>query len=306
MRVKAPSSSANLGSGYDVLAVAHDAFYDTVELQATPSTEAKVEIVAEGTPSDPQKNSASYAVMRMLDEMNLKYRVRIKLIKGVPPGLGLGSSGASAAAAVVALNEALKLGLSPDDLVRFSSYGEEAAAGSAHPDNVAASVVGGFVAVVSQNPLKVVRIPHNYDFSLMLFIPEVTITEKTKKARELVPKEIATSKYVSNLRFVTALLLGLQKGDRDLLRLGLNDEIVEKSREPMFPYYPKLKEVALKYNAIGACVSGAGPSVLVFVDERTDVESLKREGSSVCEAYGLRCKIKMSKVSEGARVEGSD
>jgi len=72
----------------------------------------------------------------------------------------------------------------------------------------------------------------------------------------------------------------------------LNDEIVEKSREPMFPYYPKLKEVALKYNAIGACVSGAGPSVLVFVDERTDVESLKREGSSVCEAYGYRARIR--------------
>ncbi|MGC9105796.1 MAG: homoserine kinase [Thermoprotei archaeon] len=306
MRVISPSSSANLGSGYDVLAVAHDAFFDVLEIEARPSTEIDVAIESEGVPLDARKNSASYAVLRMLEELNIKQKVKIRLWKGVPAGLGLGSSGASAAGAVVGVNEALKLNLSKDELVKFASYGEEAAAGSAHPDNVAASVVGGFVAVVSQSPLKVVSIPHNVDVEFVLFIPEVRIEQKTMKARELVPKEIPTKKYVENLRFATALIVGLQKGDRDLIRLGLNDEIVEKAREPLFPYYPRLKEMALKHNAVGACVSGAGPSVLVFVDDKTDKDGLIKDGLNVCEAFGIRCKVKLARATHGARVEGSD
>ena len=306
MRVLSPSSSANLGAGYDVLAVAHDAFFDVIEIEVEPHSEIDVKVSSSASPEVVEKNSASYAVLRMLQELGIKAKVRIRVEKGVPAGLGLGSSGASAAGAVVGVNHALKLGLSLDELVRFAAYGEEAAAGSAHPDNVAASVYGGFVAVISNNPVKVVRIPHNFDLEFLLFIPEVRIEEKTKKARELVPKTESIGKMVSNMRFVTSLILGLVKGDRDLIRLGLNDDIVEKARLPLFPFYPDLKKKALEHNAIGACVSGAGPSVLVFLDERTDKDGVVKDGLAVCQAYGIGCKVKFARVTNGARVEGRD
>ncbi len=306
MRVLSPSSSANLGSGYDVLAVAHDAFFDVVEVEATSSSDLEVTIVSELSPQVVEKNSASYAVLRMLKELGVKARVKLKVVKGVPAGLGLGSSGASAAGAVFGVNEALRLGLSMDELVRFASYGEEAAAGAPHPDNVAASVYGGFVAVVSHDPIKVVRVPVNYELEFALFIPELNIEGKTKKARELVPKVETLSKMVANLRFVSSLLIGLMKGDRELIRLGLNDEIVERARLPLFPFYPDLKRKAIEHNAIGACVSGAGPTVVVFIDEKTDKDGLVKDGLRVCEAYGIRCKVKFARVSNGVRVEGSD
>lgn len=300
---KAYSSSANLGAGFDILAMAHDAFHDVVEISSQPSSSLQVQVEANGVPKEPERNSASFALMKMLEEFDIKAKVKVKVNKGVPPGLGMGSSGASAAAAVVGGNELFNLGLSKDDLVRFSMQGEIASSGSPHPDNVAASVVGGVVAVISGEPVRVSEIPINLDFSLILFIPKVTIEAKTKKAREMVPKQIELQKLVKNSRYLSSLILGFIKGDRDLVRLGLNDDIVERSRESLFPYYWKLKEEVIKYNAIGACVSGAGPTIAVFVDEKSERDEIIKRGLKICESYGYECNFKDAKVARGAWVE---
>ena len=304
--VNAYSSSANLGAGYDILAIAHDAFYDTVELSYEPASTLEIQVEANGVPTQPEKNSAGFALMKLLEEFNIRAKVRLRVNKGIPPGLGMGSSGASAAAAVVGANYIFSLGLSLDELVRFAMQGEIASSGSPHPDNVAASIIGGVVAVVSNNPVRVAQIPVNLPFELLLFIPKVSIEAKTKKARELVPKSVEIEKHVVNSRYLSSLLIGLMKGDRELVRLGLNDDIVEKAREPLFPYYWKLKEEALKYNAIGACVSGAGPTVAVFVDEKSKVDEIIKSGLKICEAYGYECSFKKAKLARGAWIERWD
>ncbi|BCU69004.1 homoserine kinase [Stygiolobus caldivivus] len=301
---KAFSSSANLGAGFDILAMAHDAFYDSVEITSQPSSSLQVYVEGEGVPNIPEQNSASFALIKLLEEFNIKAKLKVKVNKGIPPGLGMGSSGASSSAAVVAANELFKLELSNDDLVKFSMLGEIAASGSPHPDNVAASVVGGVVAVVSSEPVRVVQIPVNLPFSLILFIPKVNIEAKTKKAREMVPKHVELQKLVKNSRYLSSLLIGLIKGDRELVRTGLNDDIVEKAREPLFPYYSKLKEVALNHNAIGACVSGAGPTIAVFVDEKSDKAQIIKDGLKICESYGYECSVKEAKIARGAWIEG--
>jgi homoserine kinase len=303
---KAYSSSANLGAGFDILALAHNAFLDSVKVSAENSSSLQIMVKGEGIPNEVEKNSASYAVLKLLSEYNIKAKIKMEVIKGIPPGLGMGSSGASAVAAIVATNEIFKLNLSKDEIVKYSMLGEIASSGSAHPDNVAASTYGGVVAVTSTNPVRVSQIPVNLDFEILLFIPLVKLQDKTKKAREMLPKEVTLGKSVNNSRYLTSFILGLIKGDRELVRIGLNDEIVEKAREPLFPYYPKIKEVSLSLNAVGACVSGAGPTIAVFIDDKSNKKEIINEGLKICSSYGYECIIKEAKLAGGAWVEGWD
>jgi len=297
----ASSSSANLGSGFDILSLAHDAFFDEVEACIA---DGGVKVITEGNsdiPNDPTKNSAGFAVMSLLKDHGIKDGVVLKVRKGIPAGLGLGSSGASAAAAVAAVNSLFSLSLSKDSLVKYSMMGEGAVAGSPHPDNVAASIFGGFVAVVGERTLNL-NVEYK-DLRFLLFIPNQVSKDKTKKARELVPKTVEMSNYVKNMKYGFSLVLGLERGDRDLIRNGLNDEIVEKARLPMFPYYPKLKEISISRNAIGACVSGAGPSVIVFVDGDSDVKSIEAEGVKLMESMGYQSQVKEAKIGGEVKVE---
>nr|WP_256202501.1 homoserine kinase [Sulfuracidifex tepidarius] len=228
------SSSANLGSGFDILSVAHDAFFDEVEA-CISSDGIRVSVVGNEVmiPEDPLRNSAGFSVISLLKDYGIKDGVTLKIKKGVPAGLGLGSSGASAAAAVASVNSLFSLGLSKDSMVKYSMLGEGAVAGTPHPDNVAASIFGGFVAVLGE---RTVNLSLKYDdLKFILFIPSLASNDKTKKARELVPKIVETSSYVKNMKYGLSLVLGLERGDRDLIRHGLNDEIVEKARLPNVP-----------------------------------------------------------------------
>ncbi|QXJ31689.1 homoserine kinase [Saccharolobus shibatae] len=304
-KARAYSSSANLGSGFDILSMAHTAFFDTVEICVENKNSGDIVIESNlNIPLEPTKNSATYPIVRIMEERGIKASLRVKVIKGIPEGLGLGSSGASAAAAVMAFNNLFKLNLSKEEVVRYAMYGEIASSGSPHPDNVAASVFGGVVSVVSVNPVKVVEIPLNYSFNILLFVPlNVHIEEKTKKAREMVPKTVKLSEYINNSRYMSSLLIGFIKGERDLIRLGLNDETVEKARLPLFPYYPKIKEIAIKYDAIGSCVSGAGPSILVLTDKMTDENKIAEEGTKTCNEFNVECKVIKAKIAGGVEVE---
>jgi homoserine kinase len=298
------SSSANLGPGFDILALAHNAFYDTVEVGINSSDNLEILIDAENIPLEFDKNSAGYAIYKMLNELGIRAKVKLRIQKGIPIGLGLGSSGASAAAAVSAVNEVLKLGLKKEELVKFAMIGEYAVAGSPHPDNVAASLFGGVVLVNSLNPIKITKIPVNINFKILLLIPDMKkIENKTKKAREMIPESISIKYYIENSRNLASLILGLINGNRELIRLGLNDNIIEKSRLPLFPFYPKIKEIALKTNAIGACVSGAGPSILVFIDDETKINLLLDLSKEVFSSYSLNFRYVITTIGEGVRIE---
>ncbi|MEM4079786.1 MAG: homoserine kinase [Metallosphaera sp.] len=310
MRVRAIafSSSANLGAGYDVLSMSHRAFNDVVYAELLDSGEGRIFIETDSSvPTDPSKNSASVPVEAIMEDYRIKGIIKLKIVKGIPPGLGLGSSGASAVAAVAAVSRLLDLNLSLEDIVKYAVLGEKAVSGSPHPDNVAASAFGGVVAVTSHDPFRIVRVAVNYDFKIMLIIPRLaTGVGKTKRARELVPPKVELNKVVENARYLSSLMVGLIKGDRNLIQEGMNDSIVEKAREPLYPYYPKIREISLKYNSVGVCVSGAGPSVLVLYDEETELEKIKLGATDVCRGFGFDCDFVTTEIGGGVKVEGLD
>jgi homoserine kinase len=268
IRVVAPCSSANLGSGFDVFGLALGAFHDTLtaELTSKDVTIKVTGIGADTIPTNPEKNTAGLVAKNLL--VNREAGVKLTVEKGVPLKMGLGSSGASAAACAVALNELFGLGLSKNELVRTAALGEVAAAGASHADNVAASVLGGF-AIVQKNGGSVgaVRLdpPRNLDIALAL--PRVETPEnKTAAARAVLPRSVGFGEAVANAGNAALVVAGFHLGDVGLIGRGMMDLIVEPARKRLIPGYDSVKKVALKAGAAGVAISGAGPAVLALVD----------------------------------------
>lgn len=297
------SSSANLGSGYDTLGLAHNAFYNTVTISRTEEqfTES-VKLHVSGLPASPYENTAGLAVTELLKAMDIREKFIISINSGIPTGLGLGSSGASAAAAVEAANELLGLKLSLNDKVKYAMLGEAASSGAPHADNVAANIFGGLVIVESVEPVRVKRLPIKEDLRFLTVVPEIVIESKTKTSRGLVPNTIGLTEHVQSIRYISSLISGFMTGDKELIGMGMNDDIVEKAREPLFPFYPEVKKMMLDNYAVGVCVSGAGPSILAVVDDDTDTEEIEKTSRKIITRYGHRCSFARSTVAGGSFV----
>ncbi|AAT43061.1 homoserine kinase [Picrophilus oshimae] len=290
------SSSANLGPGYDILSMGHDAFYDEVEVLEDHSN--GIRISGDGIPLDYKKNTAGLSASMILNDYGIKTGIKINIKKGIPAGLGLGSSGASAAAAVRAINKLFNLGMSHDEMVHYSMHGEIAACGSAHPDNVSSGIYGGITLVQSKNPVKIKKLKINLNFSILLVIPELFMENKTMYARSLVPSKITMDEHIESTQRLSSLISGLITGDRDLVSYGMNDNIVERARIKMFPYYYDLKRRVIENNAISACISGAGPTVLILYDDKSDYNGILRSVDDVMRSYNIKYILKKSRIME--------
>lgn len=196
----------------------------------------------------------------------LKRGLDISVEKNVPQGLGLGSSGATAAASTKAVSHLLGLDLPENELVRIASLGEKAVSGSAHADNVAASLLGGFV-IVYDNSSKVLSLKPPHDLAVIIVTPKIPLgKEKTRLARKLVPRKVHLSNAILNIGRAAAIAAGFARGDIDTIGSGMEDAIAEPHREKLIPGYRQVKRAGLEAGASGISISGAGPSLIALVD----------------------------------------
>ena len=293
---RAPSSTANLGPGFDVFGLAIDAFYDEVTLTKKGSSITLV--TGDDIPADPKHNTAGLVISRMKQKYKTKGGIEIAIKKGVPAGFGMGSSAASAAAAAVAFDRLYGLGLSGNELVEMAGHGERASAGSIHYDNVAASVLGGFV-IVRDSPLDVITVKPPADLRMVLAVPSLKVPKKkTKVSRSLLPKKVPLADSVANLANASGIVAGFMRGDSELLGRAIIDVIVEPARKGMIPHYAKVKQNALDAGALGVTISGAGPSVIAFAKGSA---RLKKIGRAMERGFGrMGCRIIHCKPSRGA------
>ena len=178
--VRAPTSTANLGPGFDVFGLAIDAFFDEITLSKTKSG---ISIVTEDSlPKNPNNNTAGLVVKNMKKKFKIKDGVEVKIKKGIPAGFGMGSSAASAAAAAVAFDKLFNLKLDDNSLVEFAGSGEKASAGTIHYDNVAASVLGGFV-IVKTNPLNVIKVTPPTNLRMCIAVPSLDVPKRKPKCQ---------------------------------------------------------------------------------------------------------------------------
>jgi len=302
--VKAFSTSANLGPGYDILALAHNAFQDELIMEKNPNSPyGTIKIIADGVPEEVEKNSAGLSLLNLFHQYGIKESVRIQIRKHVPIGAGLGGSGCSSASSVAAANELLDLGSGKDELLKFAMEGEAAASGAPHPDNVAASIYGNLVAVNSVNPPGASNVKIGLDIGLLSIIPDVQISGKTRMARSMIPKTVSIEDHVQSSRNLTSLIAGFMTGKRELIRNGMNDGLVETSRLSMFPYYTAIRENALKNNAVGVCVSGAGPTILVIYDQETNLNAIEEGVKQVMKGHNISFRKAYSVPCGGMEIE---
>ena len=296
--VKAPSSTANLGPGFDVFGLAIDAFYDVVTLTKTKNG---ITIVTnDDIPTNPKNNTAGLVVKNMKKKFKIKDGVEIKIKKGVPAGFGMGSSAASAAATAVAFDKLFGLKLDGNSLVEFAGSGEKASAGSVHYDNVAASVLGGFV-IVKTNPLDVIRVEPPINLRMCIAVPKLDVPKKkTKVSRGVIPKKINLTDSVLNISNAAGIVAGFMRKDPDLIGNSIKDVIVEPARQHMIPGFLKVKENALKAGALGVTISGAGPSVIAFSKSSANLKKISIAMSKGFASANTKCQTVICKPSKGA------
>lgn len=264
-------STANLGAGFDVFGLALNKYADRVRVRLTSGR--RVRILVKGPrgqqiPREAKKNSAGPPAMALLKKAGLKTGLEIIIEKNVPQGLGLGSSGASAAACTKTLDHLLGLGLSSDELVRAASLGEKAVTGTAHADNVAASILGGFV-IVYGSPIRTISLKPPPDMTAVVASPQLGVERnKTRRARRIIPKRVEVKKAVLNIGRASAIVAGFARGDIRTIGMGMEDEIAEPYREGTIPGFNRVRTAALDAGAAGVSISGAGPSVIAIVDRK--------------------------------------
>ena len=261
----APATVSNVACGFDVLGFALDEPGDRVTATFTDCPGVSIEdIEGDGgrLPREAARNTAGVAVDALLRLVGEERGVALRITKGLPLSSGLGGSAASAAAAVVAVN-ALCGGMVPTRrLLECALAGEKLGAGSAHGDNVAPALCGGFVLVRSMAPPDIVTLPVPAGLTAVVVHPDLAI--ETAKARALLGTQVALSDAVKQWANLGAFVHALHTSDFELLARTLEDHIAEPKRAPLVPGLAAIKRAAIEAGALGSSLSGSGPSLFAL------------------------------------------
>ena len=299
--VRAPCSTANLGPGFDVFGLALDAFYD--EVTVTKKGKGITIVSSDNIPLNPNKNTAGLVENEMKKKKKLTGGIEIKIRKNVPPGFGMGSSAASAAACAIGINKLYNLKLNQNQLISYAGIGEKASAGSIHYDNVAASILGGFV-IVNSDPLSVTRIEAPKDLILCVGIPKIKVPKKkTKVSRSVIPKTVKLSDSIRNLANAANIVAGFLNKDSNLIGKSVEDVIVEPARKHMIPGFNNVKNNALRAGAFGVTISGAGPSVIAFASKKQNLTKIGTSMKRGFKSAKVDCDIVICKPSKGPTIK---
>jgi homoserine kinase len=263
--VYAPGSVSNLGSGFDCLGIACTGMGDTVRAQRTSSSGVRVLRVSDPRiPLQAERNTAGIAATAVLRRSGASIGLELEVEKGLALAAGLGGSAASAVAGAVAANVLLDAGLATVDLLEVALEAEAAVAGR-HLDNAAPALVGGAVLVTGLDPPAVMRLTLHRSLALIVVTPGYSV--ETARARAVLPAEVARGRAVEQATDLACLVLGLERGDGELIRKGMVDLIAEPPRLPLYPGYAEARSRAYDAGAFGVSVSGAGPSLVGIAPE---------------------------------------
>jgi homoserine kinase len=252
-------------------------------------------------PVAPDRNTAGVSVIKLLESLGSSQGFEIELHKKMPLGSGLGSSAASAAGSVFAANVLLGSPFSAKALIPFAMEAERIACGSAHADNVAPALLGGFVLIRSYQPLDIVPIPIKADLYCCVLHPKIEV--RTEVARSILKQELSLTQLVAQSGNAAGLIAGLLQGDIALISRCLEDVVVEPIRATLIPGFYAIKSAAIAAGALGCSISGSGPSVFALTSARDQAEAVGRAMKAAGEAAGLDCDLYVSSINqEGPRI----
>ena len=265
-----PASVGNVGVGFDILGHVIEGVGDTVSVRRIDAPEVRITAirgVVVNLPMDALANTAGAGLIALRDALGLPFGFSVEIDKGIPLGSGMGGSAASCVAALLAANALLETPLSSEALYPFALTGEAVASGGRHGDNVGPMLLGGLVLSTAD---QLVRIPVPDAWYSVLVHPEAVL--ETRRAREALKGDYPLAQVVAQSANLALVLAGCHAGDAALVRAGLRDVLVEPRRAPLISGFAAAKQAALNADAMGAGISGAGPSVFGWFESRAQAE----------------------------------
>ncbi|MGQ0649327.1 MAG: homoserine kinase [Gemmatimonadaceae bacterium] len=304
----APGSIGNLGPGLDVLGAAVTGSGDSVT--AEWCEEGGVIIVDSGhvdLPTDPAVHAsgiAALAVVQAAEELGIKPPPRgiaLSVRKGLPLSGGQGGSAASAVGGAVAVNALLGTPLERHDLLEACLTAEARVAGR-HLDNIAPCLLGGICLIRALDPMDVVQLPVPPRLRVVLALPDQLL--RTVDARAVLPASLERRVAIEQMANVAAMVAALYAGDLPLLGRALHDQIAEPPRSRLIPGFVAAKQAALDAGALGASISGAGPTAFALCDSDVGAQRVAHGMRAAYEREGVAAQVRVARIDvHGTRVD---
>jgi homoserine kinase len=296
IKIFCPATIANLSCGFDVLGTCLENVGDEMIIRKSTEKGVRItKIVGADLPLKTEKNVAGVAALALLKSINADCGFEIEIYKNIKAGSGIGSSSASAAGAVYGINELLGTPYTRNELVQFAMQGEVLASGSAHADNVAPCLLGGFTIVRSSNPLDVIRVESPTDLYATVIHPQIEL--KTAEMRAVLQPMVSLKNAIIQTGNIAGLVAGLYTSDYDLIGRSLHDEIVEPLRSKFIPYFDLVKNTALENGALGCGISGSGPSIFALSKGMPTAEKVANAIKKIYSKTDIEYHIFVSKIN---------
>ncbi len=270
-RAFAPASVANVAVGFDLLGYAVAGVGDTVTVRRIDAPEVRIAAIrgaAIALPREAPDNTAGAALIALREALGLSFGFEIEIDKGIPLSSGMGGSAASCVAALVAANALLDAPLTREQLYVYSLEGEAVASGSRHGDNLGPMFLGGLVLSTLE---RLVPVPVPAAWHSLLVHPDALL--ETRRARAALQGTYELKEFVAQSTNLALVLAGCHAGDAGLVRAGLADVLIEPRRASLIIGFDAAKQAALNAGAMGASISGAGPSIFAWFETREAAEA---------------------------------
>ena len=291
----APASIGNVAVGFDILGQSIAGVGDRASVRRIDEALVRIEAIrgcVRNLPLDAPGNTAGRALIALREALDLPYGFALELDKGIALGSGMGGSAASCVAALVAANALLDRPMTREQLYPLALEGEAVASGSRHGDNVAPMLLGGLVLAAGG---RLVRIGVPDAWHSLVVHPDAVL--ETRRAREALRGSYTLEEFVAQSGNLALVLAGCDRGDADLVRAGLADVLVEPRRAALIPGFHAVKQAALDHDAMGAAISGAGPSVFAWFENRTAAEAAAPAMCGAFEQAGFASRAWVSPVN---------
>jgi homoserine kinase len=307
---------ANVGSAFDVLGFALNTPGDKITAKVSQSIGISVgSITGDGgvLPLESHRNTAAVSAKALLDHLISKdsteysqVGIELDITKGLPIGSGLGSSSASSVGGVVAVNELLGAPLTRAELLPFAMEGERVACGTAHADNAAPCLLGGFVLIRSYSPLEFIQLPTPNPLSVAIVSPHIEL--KTSDARKVLKRSVPLESAISQWGNVAALVAGIYRNEPELIGRSLADTIIEPERGQLIPGYAAVKNAAKEAGALGCAISGSGPAIFALAKSTTQATEIAQHMAAAFKhSAGVPADIHISEINTaGAKIIGEE
>ena len=298
----APAMVANVAVGF-----AFSEIGDIVHLSYAADRSSELDIAiceirgVQGLPLDVQKNTATLALAALCEGSGICGSFRVLIEKGIPLSSGLGGSAASAVASVFAANAALDLNLTDDLLLDYALAGEAVTSGAAHADNVAPCLLGGMTLLLEISGRQIVQLPIPENLFCVLVHPAVQL--ETKGMRNALLEQVPLTGHVQQSACLAAFVTACFRDDLSLLGDCMQDLLIAPQRGPQIPCFERACKAAMDAGAIGASISGSGPSLFALADGRTVASRIKAAFLDCYTAAGIHAEVWAAKPSlAGARL----